>query len=62
MRTWQAIAGGTIWMLIALSMASAALQPVLDSAPVSAGDEIRFVSVCADGSSNLLMGCSSMYL
>ena len=62
MRTWQAIAGGTIWMLVAVSMASAALQPVLDSAPAPAGDEIRFVAVCPDGSSNLLMGCASMYL
>jgi hypothetical protein len=62
MRTWQASAGGTIWMLVAVSMASAALQPVPVSAPASAADEIRFVAVCADGSSSLLMGCSSMYL
>jgi hypothetical protein len=62
MRTWQAIAGGTIWMLVALSMASAALQPVAISASATAVDEIRFVAVCADGSSSLLMGCASMYL
>ena len=61
MRTWQAIAGGTIWMLVAVSMATAALQPVALSAQPAA-DEIRFVAVCADGSSSLLMGCSSMYL
>ena len=58
MRTWQAIAGGTVWMLVAMSVAFAALQPVLDLAC----DEIGPVAVCADGSSNLLMGCASMYL
>ena len=62
MRNWQVIAGGTVWMLIATSMASAALQPVSISPPAADRDEIRLVAVCADGSSNLLMGCASMYL
>jgi small neutral amino acid transporter SnatA (MarC family) len=62
MRNWQTIAGGTIWMLIAVSMMFAALQPVSVSAPASAREEFRLVAVCADGSSALLMGCASMYL
>jgi hypothetical protein len=43
-------------------MAAAALQPVSVSASATAGDGFQLVSVCADGSSNLLMGCASMYL
>ena len=62
MRTWEVIAGVTFWMLVAVSMASAALQPVLDLAQAAACDEFGLVAVCADGSSNLLMGCASMYL
>lgn len=62
MSTWQAIAGGTAWMLIAMSISFAALQPALDLAQTLACDEIAPTAVCADGSSNLLMGCASMYL
>ena len=62
MRTWQAIAGGAIWMLVAVSMASAALQPVLVSPPGAPALEIRLVSVCADAGSNPLIGCSSTSL
>lgn len=62
MRTWQAIAGGTVWMLVAMGIAIAALQPTLHLAQALACDEVGPVAVCADGSSNLLMGCASMYL
>ncbi len=62
MRNWPTVAGGMVWMLIAVSVALAALQPVTISFLASLGDEMQFVSVCADGSSNLLMGCASMYL
>jgi hypothetical protein len=61
MRNWQAVAGGAAWMLVAVSMASAALQPVEVSAAPARG-ELRLVSLCADGSSNLLMGCATMHL
>jgi hypothetical protein len=62
MRNWQTIAGGMVWMLIAVSVVLAALQPVTVSVLASLRDDMRFVAVCADGSSNLLMGCASMYL
>ena len=62
MRMWHAIAGGTIWVLVAVSMASAALQPVSVAAQRSAAGDVRLVAVCVNGSPSLLMGCSSMYL
>ena len=60
MRNWELIAGATAWVLVATSMASAALQPV----EVTAADRdgTRIVSLCADGSPRLAMGCASMHL
>ena len=62
MHIWQTIAGGVVWKLIAVSIALVALQPVAVCALASLRDDMQFVAVCADGSSNLLMGCASMYL
>jgi hypothetical protein len=60
MRKWEAIAGSAIWMMIALSMTFAALQPVELSA--SAGDTLRLVQLCPDGGTALAMGCESIHL
>ena len=61
MRNWQTWSGGVVWMLVATLMMVAALQPVELSAAVAGGD-IHSVSLCADGSSSLVMGCESIHL
>ena len=61
MRKWEAIVGGGAWALVAVLLVSAALQPVELSA-ATGGDEIRLVSVCADGSLALATGCESIPL
>ena len=61
MRKWETIGGGTLWAMVAILMVSAALQPVEVSA-ATGGESVRLVSVCADGSANLVMGCNSIHL
>lgn len=58
MRKWEAIGGGTLWALVAILMASAALQPV----EVSAAGPMLTVSLCDDGSLTPIMGCTSIHL
>jgi len=60
MRKWEAVSGGAVWALIAISMFSAALQPV----EVSAAGAVRsaqVASLCADESAGPA-GCDSARL
>jgi hypothetical protein len=60
MGKWQ-LAGGTAWALAAILLVTATLQPC-GLAAAAGGDEVRLVSVCADGSVALAMGCESIHL
>jgi hypothetical protein len=60
MRNWQTVTGAALWVVVATLMMSAALQPVGFAAARHEG--MVLVSLCADGSSNLAMGCESIHL
>ncbi len=61
MRKWETIGGGALWVLTAIMMISAALQPVEVSAATPV-ESVSVVSICADGGSSPVMGCSSVQL
>jgi hypothetical protein len=61
MKKFEALAGGVLWITLALIMAAAALEPV----PVKArtfAPETTSVAMCGDGSAMLAMGCESIHL
>ena len=60
MRKWEAVSGGAVWALIAISMFSAALQPVEVSA--AATDRTAQVSACAEAGAKPATACDSIHL
>ena len=61
MRKWEAIGGGTLWAMVAILMASAALQPV-DVPASAAAEPDEFVALCGEGGASPVMGCNSIHL
>jgi hypothetical protein len=61
MRDLETYAGSAVWMAVALLMAGAALEPV-EPGSARADAPAYAVSLCADGTANLAMGCESIHL
>ena len=61
MKKFEAVAGSAVWMAVTLLMAAAALEPVEVQARTLAV-EAAAVATCADGSTQLAMGCESIHL
>jgi hypothetical protein len=62
MKKFEALAGGVIWITLALTMAAAALEPVPLKADTPDRPSATSVAMCADGSAMLAMGCESIHL
>jgi hypothetical protein len=61
MKKFETLAGGAVWIAVALIMPAAALEPVAAKAP-EVEWEMAAQAPCADGSAMLAMGCESIHL
>lgn len=61
MRKWNAIGGATAWVLIAVAMMSAALQPVEMSAARSIM-AAPVMTLCSVAAANPVLGCETSHL